>query len=157
MLEPSAGTCNDTNTNNACKPILGLVVIVELSFSYMITQPPLMSKYWSTHARYCVKYFIIARWKVVVRTKNEADGLGLSWAHNLFVMRALDFLTRVVPNTETNEATSPYEFPYSHHCCSLVALLLLFSRTFQQPPLLPYLLIFMAQWLVVGEVQCRYC
>ena len=30
-----------------------LVVLVELSFSYMITRPPLMSKYWSTHALLC--------------------------------------------------------------------------------------------------------
>ena len=41
---------------------------------------------------------------IYVRAKNEADGLGLTWAHNLFVMWVLDFLTRVVPNIETQQS-----------------------------------------------------
>ena len=36
-----------------------------------------------------------------VCAKNEVGGPALTWAHNLFVVWALDFLLWVVPNTET--------------------------------------------------------
>ena len=62
-----------------------------------------------------------------MRAKNEADGLGLTWAHNLFVMQALDFLTRVVPNTETQRSNFslriPLLPPLLFSCCSLAPIL----------------------------------
>ena len=35
-----------------------------------------------------------------MHARNETDGLGLTWTHNLFVTWALDFLAWVVPNTK---------------------------------------------------------
>ena len=62
-----------------------------------------------------------------VRAKNEADGLGLTWAHNLFVMWALDFLAWVVPNTETQWGNFSLRIPLLplllFSCCSLAPIL----------------------------------
>ena len=62
-----------------------------------------------------------------VGAKNEAVGLGLIWAHNLFVMWVLDFLVWIVPNTETQQGNFSLRAPLLplllFSCCSLAPIL----------------------------------
>ena len=56
---------------------------------------------------YIYIYIYIDKWRlhiICVRAKNEVGGPALTWAHNLFVVWALDFLPWVVPNTETQQS-----------------------------------------------------
>ena len=69
-----------------------------------------------------------------VHAKNEASGLVLTWAHNLFVMWALDFLTWVVLSSETQHNTLLLQIrPLSLLLLSLCSLLYVLSRIIHQP------------------------
>ena len=82
---------------------------------------------------------------VVVCAKRETNGPPLVWAHNLFVMWALDFLPRVVPRTETQQNNSFLRIPkllLPLLFCYILIPPLLFSL---KPFFLPQFLIFIAQ------------
>ena len=69
-----------------------------------------------------------------VHAKNEASGLVLTWAHNLFVMWALDFLTWIVLSSETQQNTLLLQIPpLSLLLLSLCSLLYVLSRIIHQP------------------------
>ena len=68
---------------------------------------------------------------ISMHAKNEVNGPALTWAHNLFVVWALDFLPWVVPNTETQQSNLSLWTP-------LLSLLLLFC-CFLAPSILSFL------------------
>ena len=81
---------------------------------------------------YNTKIFLI----ITVHAKNEVDGLALTWAHSLFVMRALDFLPWVVPSTKTQQCKPVNSFPFSPTALLMLSLSLCspFSFVPSNPP-----------------------
>ena len=77
----------------------------------------------------CVCVCVCAR----ARAKNEDNGPVLTWAHNLYVVWAMNFLLWVVPNAENQRSNLSSEFLYSHYYYSSIALSLLLLLVPLQP------------------------